>query len=133
RHRREFLKHAATTLATLRQLSDAFIHSDSPGIRGLRLLNFYRKVHFLSALAGLAGYSSIAMLASAFESLLLELHEQQDLITPSTLQTIAYTLDFFRLLFAEAERPSGATPVARQALVVDDDRVRSQALVSPLR
>src|SRR5207244_12881300 len=65
-------------------------HSDSPGIRGLRLLNFYRKVHFLSALAGLAGYSSIAMLASAFESLLMELHEKQDLITPSTLQTIAY-------------------------------------------
>jgi len=133
RHRREFLKNATTTLATLRQLNDAFIHSDSPGIRGLRLLNFYRKVHFLSALAGLAGYSSIAMLASAFESLLMELHERQELITPSTLQTIAYTLDFFRLLFAEAERPGSVTPVASKALVVDDDRVSSQALVITLR
>ena len=133
RHRREFLKNAPTTLATLRQLNEAFIHSDSPGIRGLRLLNFYRKVHFLSALAGLAGYSSIAMLASAFESLLMELHEKQDLITPSTLQTIAYTLDFFRLLFAEAERPSAVTPAASKALVVDDDRVSSQALVNTLR
>src|SRR5258708_7338971 len=44
RHRREFLKNAPTMLATLRQLNDAFIRSDSPGIRGLRLLNFYRKV-----------------------------------------------------------------------------------------
>jgi len=133
RHRREFLKNAPTMLATLRQLNDAFIHSDSPGIRGLRLLNFYRKVHFLSALAGLAGYASIAMLASAFESMLLELHEKQDLITPSTLQTIAYTLDFFRLLFAEAERPGGVTRAASKALVVDDDRVSSQALVNTLR
>jgi len=133
RHRREFLKSAPATLATLRQLNDSFIRSDSPGIRGLRLLNFYRKVHFLSALAGLAGYASIAMLASAFESMLFELHEKQDLITPSTLQTIAYTLDFFRLLFAEAERPSGVTRAASKALVVDDDRVSSQALVNTLR
>jgi DNA-binding response OmpR family regulator len=132
RHRGQFLKNAHTTLATLRQLNESFIHSDSPGIRGLRLLNFYRKVHFLSALAGLAGYTSIAMLASAFESLLMELHEKQDLITPSTLQTIAYTLDFFRLLFAEAEMPSAVAPAASKALVVDDDRVSSQALVNTL-
>ena len=133
RHRREFLKNAPATLATLRQLNDSFIHSDSPGIRGLRLLNFYRKVHFLSALAGLAGYASIAMLASAFESMLLELHEKQDLITPSTLQTIAYTLDFFRLLFADAERPGAVNRAASKALVVDDDRVSSQVLVNTLR
>ena len=132
KHRREFLKNAPVTLATLRQLNDAFIRSDSSGVRGLRLLNYYRKVHFLSALAGLSGFASIAMLASAFESLLMELHEKPDLITPSTLQTIAYTLDFLRLLFAEADQPGALPRAANKALVVDDDRVTTLALVNTL-
>ncbi len=133
RHRREFLKDAPTTLATLRQLNDAFVQSSSASIRTLRLLNYYRKVHFLTAVAGLTGYEGIALLASAFESLLYELHSKPDLITPSTLQTIAYTLDFFRLLFADAGRAEGVPPLASKAMVVDDDRVTSQALVNALR
>src|SRR5258708_36773496 len=51
RHRIEFLKNSPMTLATLRQLNDAFIRSDSPQARLVRLLEFYRKAHFFTATA----------------------------------------------------------------------------------
>jgi DNA-binding response OmpR family regulator len=133
KYRRDFLENGRETLATLRQLNDAFVQSKAPHIRKLRLLNFYRKVHFLTAVAAMAGYESIALLASAFEALLLQLHDHAERITPSTLQTIAQTLEFFRLLFANADAASAGARKQNKAMVVDDDRVTTLALVNALR
>ena len=119
------------TLATLRQLNDAFVLGDSQAARVLRLLDFYRKAHFLTATAAMAGRQEIALLSGAFEALLFELHQKPNFITPSTLQTIAYTLDFFRLLMADAGRTASSTQTWK-ALVVDDDPVSVRALVGAL-
>jgi CheY-like chemotaxis protein len=119
------------TLATLRQLNDAFVLGDSQAARVLRLLDFYRKAHFLTATAAMAGRQEIALLSGVFEALLFELHQKPNFITPSTLQTIAYTLDFFRLLMADAGRGAASTQTWK-ALVVDDDPVSVRALVGAL-
>jgi CheY-like chemotaxis protein len=132
-NRQDFLKNATVTLATLRQLNDAFIQSEPGQTRAFRLLNFYRKVHFMTAMAALLGFEPIARMASALEALLLKLHEQPDNINPSTLQTIAYSLDFFRLLFAHADRPSATAKVQARVLVVDDDAVSGRAVATTLR
>jgi PleD family two-component response regulator len=121
------------TVATLRQLNDAFVESTSSQNRNFRLLDFYRKVHFNTAMAGLVGCESIALLSSALEALLLKLHDQPDAVRPSTLQTIAYTLDFFRQLFIEAESGRTDMKATTRALVVDDDVVSAKALVNALR
>jgi CheY-like chemotaxis protein len=133
RTRGDLLKNKSKTLATIRQLNEAFIKGDSPQVQGLRLLDFYRKIHNITAMAGLAGCEEIALLSSAFEALLFELYERPEQINPSTLQTIANTLDFFRLLFAHAERTQAGAPMSAKALVVDDDRVTNRAIVVALR
>ncbi len=133
RMKREFLKEAPATLATLRQLNDAFVRSEEPATRDSRLVEFYQKVRYLSAMSALVGCGQIARLAGAFEALLLELHQKPAHLNPSTLQTIAYTLDFLRLLAAAAELPQTAPPTSSKALVVDDDPVATQALVAALR
>ncbi len=133
RTRTDFLKNAPATLATLRQLNEAFIRSESQQAQSMRLLDFYRKAHFLTASAGLAGFEQLALFSSAFEALLFELQEKPDFVNPSTLQTIAYTLDFLSTLLAAAEH-AAATPLKPgKALVVDDDAVSNHALVAALR
>jgi CheY-like chemotaxis protein len=133
RNRRDFLKNGPATLATLRQMNEAFVKSVSPQARTVHLLDFYRKTHFVTAMAGLTGCEQIALCSSAFEALLFELYEKPQHIGPSALRTIADTLDFFSLLFAHADR----TPAARQkppkALVVDDDPLSIRAMAMALR
>jgi len=132
-NRQDFLKNAPVTLATLRQLNDAFIQSEPGQTRAFRLLNFYRKVHFMTAMAGLLGFEAIARMASVLEALLLKLHEEPDHISPSALQTIAYSLDFFRLLFAHADGPSATVKIQTRVLVVDDDPLSGRAVAAALR
>src|SRR6185369_4083406 len=131
--RREFLKHGPGTLATIRQLNEAFIRSDRRHTQSLRLLDFHQRVHFMTEMAASARYDAIALLSAALETLLLDLHKETTLVTPSTLQTIACTLDFFRLLFADAERSRHSTPLPSQALIVDDDAVSAHAMVGALK
>jgi CheY-like chemotaxis protein len=119
-------------MATLRQMNDAFIETNVTSTRKFRLLNFYRKVHFLTAMAGLLGFKAIALEASAFEALLLKLHEDPDNVRPSTLQTIAYTLDFLRVLFEHADDPRSDSNLSSKVLVLDDDAVSARALGNAL-
>src|SRR5439155_21876094 len=103
-NRRDFLTNAPTILATIGHLNDAFVKADRPQTQSAHLLDFYRNVHQLTGMAGLAGYEPIALLSSAFEALLLELHQNPASINPSILQTIASCLDFLRLLFSQSGR-----------------------------
>ena len=131
-NRKDFIRNASVTMATLRQMNDAFVETSVSNTRKFRLLNFYRKVHFLTAMAGLLGFKAIALEASALEALLLKLHEEPDSVRPSTLQTIAYSLDFLRLLFEHADDPRADLNVAARVLVLDDDAVSARALANAL-
>ena len=126
--RREFLKDAPKTLATLQQLNAAFIRAEVPQARNLRLLDLYRKVHYVTAIAGMADCGEIAMLCSAFEALLLELYERPQNLSPSILKTIAYTLDFLARLFANAETAGASVKSTGKTLVVDDDAISVRAM-----
>lgn len=128
----DFLKNAPAILATLRQMNEAFVKCDKPELRELRLFDFYRKVHALTAIAGLTGCETIAMLSSAFEALLFHLHENPGLITASTLQTIAFTLDVLGLAFAAAGAGQPIPTTQSRVLIVDDDPVAARLLVSAL-
>jgi CheY-like chemotaxis protein len=131
--RQEFFQKAPQTLATLRQLNEAFIHAGKPLARARHLFDFYRKVHYVTAMAGMAGCSPIALLANAFEAMLLELHEKPDQISCSTSQTIAFTLDFLALLFKNLKDQPDSLRVGSAALVVDDDPISLRAMSMALR
>ena len=131
--RADFLKNAPATLATIRQLCHAFVRSTEPQARALRLDDFYRKIHFVTAMSGLAGCERIALLASAFEAFLFELHEKPKFISPSTLQTVAHTIDFLGVLFERAHVATREMPLTAQALVVDDDPLSSRTMLAALQ
>ncbi len=130
--RHDFLNDAPKTLALLRQLNAAFVRDQSPSARDLHLLDFYRKVHYVTALAGMARCADIALLCSALEATLLELHERPRYFGPSPVQTIDATLTFLESLFA-APSHSGVNPQqAGTALVVDDDAISVRAMAMAL-
>lgn len=130
--REDFLKNTTKTMAALRQLSDAFAHAEDRQAQDTRLLELYRKVHFVTALAGQAGCTRISLLLNAFEALLLELHEKPEHINASTRQTIAFTLDFLAVLFAHADKDAATSGFYARALVVDDEPISARAVSSAL-
>ena len=130
--RAAFMGNRAVTLATLRELYAQFLKAGDDAARGLALDNFYRKVHYVTALAGLAQCPEIALLCGAFEALLFELREKPRYINPSSLRTISQALDFLAVLFEGAHRKASPTPLNAQVLVVDDDPLSNRLVVAAL-
>src|SRR5262249_7692680 len=124
---------ASDTCATLRKLFEAFKAAQTPVQRGLRLQDFYRKVHYVTAMAGLAGCSQIERMSSLFEALLFMLMDNPTRLNPSIWNTITAIVDFLEALF---QTPAAAEPVRtfkERVLVVDDDAVSNHVIVSTLR
>jgi CheY-like chemotaxis protein len=95
----------------------------------------YRKIHFLSATAGLTGHAPLAQMAAVFEALLFELIDRPGLLTPSALRTVAQTIDFVAELLSSPV-PSATGSVEwrwPQILTVDDDLVSNRMVLQALR
>jgi CheY-like chemotaxis protein len=131
--RNGLLANAQKIRQELHALHQEFVKAQTDTERSVRLQNLYRRVHFLTATAGLAGCNRIALLSSAFEALLFELTNQPALITPSVRATVATANDFLGRLLErakEVERPGAAVP---RILVVDDDPLSNRLVSSALR
>lgn len=131
--RSSFLQNAPATCAALRSLYQAFTKAPNEIARGLRLQGFCRKVHFITATAGLAGCHGLAQATSALEALLFELVGRPAAVSPSVLRTIATTVDFLALLFDYARDADRDLPLSAQVLVVDDDQLNNRLVVSALQ
>ena len=131
--RHDFLQNAPAACAAMRSLYHAFVTESRPAERDLRLQDFYRKLHFVSATAGLAECHHLAQMACAFEALLFELIGKPDAIRPSMLRTIASAVDFVALLFDRAREADLDAPLTAQALVVDDDPLSNRLVVTALK
>jgi CheY-like chemotaxis protein len=131
--RRSFLENAASTCAAMRSLCQAFVTAPNEAERELCLQNFYRRIHFIAAIAGMAQCHRLAQMASAFEALLYELIGKPAAITPSILRTIAATVDFLALLFDYARGSDLDAPLSARALVVDDDSLNNRLVVAALQ
>ena len=131
--RKNFIANVPKIRADLNELAQGLSKSRNEVESDLRVNNFYRRVHFLAATAGLANAHDIALLASAFEALLFELMGRPALITPSVSRTIAFTTDFLSLLL-ERVNSAPIKPIATpQTQVVDDDPLSNRLLSSALR
>ncbi len=131
--RQDFLRDAPSIIVDLRELYRAFRKSPDLKTRGERLDALYRKVHFVTAITGLARFHYTALLSGVFEALLFELQRTPDLITPSSLRTIAMTLDFMGVLFALAREPSVEEPLVSKVMIVDDDAVTNRVAIFALQ
>jgi len=133
RSRLDFLKEAPALISELRELYQSFRKSPDLTARATRLDALYRKVHYVTAITGLARCHHIALLSGVFEALLFELQRTPDLITPSSLRTMAMTLDFLGVLFTTAREMPADEPMVSQVLVVDDDAVTNRAAIFALQ
>lgn len=131
--RANLLANAAKIRADLHSLHQEFVRAQSETERNVRLQNLYRRVHFLSASAGMAGCNRIALLSAAFEALLFELMNQPPLVTPSTRVTVAMANDFLGQLLDRAREIETASPATPRALIVDDDPLSNRLISSALR
>lgn len=131
--RRDFLAHGPETVAALRALCDSLAAAGSEMERGLRLNNFFRKIHFLVAAAGMAECPEISHLASVFEALLYELIAKPQAINASVLRTCYQTIELFPVLFRRAAEWLPVQERSIQVLAVDDDPVCNRLVVSALR
>jgi CheY-like chemotaxis protein len=132
--RSHFLETAPATSAALRSLFQAFARAtNDQAERELRLQNLYRKVHFLTAGAGMAECYPIARMAGVFEAMLFELTTKRGLESASVMRTAAFALDVFDQLFQHARLSIHDSPPAAEILVVDDDALSNRLVVSALR
>jgi CheY-like chemotaxis protein len=117
----------------LNELLSAIASATDPKTLVVRVGSLYRKVHFLSAMTGLAGLHDLALLASVYEAFLFELTANPTRMTPSALHTVQTGGN---CLVARLSAPGGADgggTLAARVLVVDDDPLACRAAVSALR
>lgn len=131
--RQDFLKNAAGTRKALRKLFKEFSDARNERERSLRLEALYRKLHFLSATAGLADCHLEAQMASVLEALLFQMADQPARIGPSVMRTTGLAFDFLDDLFELDASPRVPLPASARVLVVDDDELSNRFVVAALR
>lgn len=131
--RQELAHNSAVIARNLGELSEAFKNARTDREREMRLHSFYRKIHFITAMAGMAEHHAIAQMASCFEALLFTTMDKLPKLEPSLERTSAMAVEFLQELLAN---PSEIRPGPQQnfwTLVVDDDRLSNRLVISALR
>jgi CheY-like chemotaxis protein len=131
--RQELLNNGPSIARSLGQLFQDFKTASNQPDRKRFLCDFYRRVHFVTAMAGIAEYHSVAQMASAFEALLFGIMDKESQWEPSLERTTSTAVEFLQDLLT---RPPDFRLSLRQnslALVVDDNRLSNRLVLSALR
>jgi len=118
------LPHA---LAGLRPLHRSLISAENKVARNRVLQELGKRAHSLAASAAIAGMSSLATVAEAFEGLLLEC-ERPEGFNASTLRTISSTIDFLGFLVEKGPDLLSRDLSNARILVVDDEAISRRAI-----
>jgi CheY-like chemotaxis protein/HPt (histidine-containing phosphotransfer) domain-containing protein len=130
--RKSFIASLPATLANLRADLQILTKSDTEAARLKQVDEIYRHVHAINGAAALAGLVLITHLATAFEALLKELHDNPKTINDSTLHTVAAAVDFFNFLFEHGTEPDKQEIPPASILVVDDDEISRRVIMFAL-
>jgi len=97
----------------------------------LRILSeMFEVTHGLAGKSGLAGATRIGTMAGATEALLRELHDKPKNINPSTLRTVANSIDFIAQLFGAGTQETPLALDKATVLVVDDEPISRRAVMA---
>lgn len=131
--RRELCGNAHAIAHSIRQLLDAFHSARGEKDKSLRLQDLSRKVHFITAMAGIAEYHGMAQMASAFEALLFSLMDKLPHVDPSAERTTSAAVEFLAELLTMPPEARPDSPAHPLVLVVDDDRLSNRLVITALR
>ncbi len=127
-----FKKGLPNTLSTLRTHLQAMVKADKEDARLKEIQELYRRIHAITANAGMVGLTMIAQMADALEALLKELHEKPKNLTASTMRTVASAVDLLAILFKGSLDPKKQDIPAANILVVDDEAISRRAITYAL-
>ncbi len=137
--RRDFAENLPQSIVFLRQRLQTFVknENDTSNLRYVEdrsaiLFDMYRKTHSLTSGAGVAGCAGIARLSAAFEALLTELYENPRSINPSTIRTLAHTVDFLAQAANDVDTTEAISLADVSVLVVDDEALSRKAVMRGL-
>lgn len=124
--RGQMLANSKATCAALRSAFVAWTSAAEGKDRALRLQELYRRLHFLTTLAGMAEHHRLTQMMTALEALVFRLTEEPGLATPSVFVTVSSAIDFVVTLLQEAHTGFYGQAVEGRVLVVDDDAVSNR-------
>lgn len=130
--RTELIASLPATLNTLRGFVQSLAKADDEAARLKQIHELYRRIHALTGNAGIAGLIHIAQMADALEALLKELYEKPKNLNPSTLRTVATSVDFLGFLFEHGVKPNHQETPSPKILVVDDEAISRRAITYAL-
>jgi CheY-like chemotaxis protein len=131
--RAELAKHTPAVTRSLRESHNALRQASDERQRKLRVEVFYRHIHFIVGVAGLAGYRPLAQMAAALEALTFGMLDRPAELSPSLDRTLSTALEFLLELLETPEEGSDTQPAEPKALVVDDDKLSHRLVVTALR
>ena len=131
--RQELATHTPAVTGSLRESHQALRGERDERQRKLRVEVFYRHIHFIAGLAGLAGYQPTAQMAAALEALVFGMLDRPTELSPSLDRTISTALEFLLELLETPEEGSKSESTKPKALVVDDDKLSHRLVVTALR
>lgn len=131
--RQSFLARAKETCQALRDLSLKLKSASNDLEKDRRLQDFYRKAHFVTATAGLAGCSRIEKMSTVLEALLVAFMDKPINLDASAWRTLNMSIDFLETLFQESDLAVPLRQTNPRVLVVDDDAVSNRAILATLQ
>lgn len=130
--RSSFIEELPAKLATLRTTLALLAKSDTPETRLKQIRELCQTIHMLTGPAGIAGFARIAAMSDALEALLKELFEKPKHINPSTLRTVATSIDFLCQLCTRVSAADAKDLSNINILVVDDEAISRRAITHAL-
>jgi DNA-binding response OmpR family regulator len=127
-----FKKGLPDTLSVLRTHLQAMVKADNEITRLKEAHDLYRRIHAITANAGMVGLAMIAQMADALEALLKELYEKPKSLNASAMRTVASGVDFLAILSKTALDPKKQNIPAANILVVDDEAISRRAITYAL-
>lgn len=129
----DFLANADSHCTTLNTLFEN-VQSVADPVQQVRQLEaFCRKMHFVTAGAGVTGCFRIGKLTSVLEALIYVLMDKPAQLDASVVRTIQTALRLLEALFRARSDPTEESSLNPQILVVDDDPVANRLEVLALR
>jgi CheY-like chemotaxis protein len=129
----DFLAEAPTALPKLREHSMGYLKAPATETGQKHFSGLAQRVHLLHTSATQAGCTRVALLMSAFETLLSAIKDKPATVTASMLQTIAQAVDCLDGLLKTKDGYSAGPAIRARVLVVDDDAVCNQVNVTCLK
>ncbi len=123
-----FLARASAAVGGLRELSQTIFQTRDASTRQELLADFYLQLHPLTLNAATADAHPALRLCGALQGLIKKLLESPDSGTPSTLMTIASSVELLEDLCRSGIQRDAAFDSPVRMLIVDDDPVARRAL-----